>query len=491
MKAILIARVSDKEQRKALPAQKLRLVAYANEKAMKYDYRQFDESAYKDDRKKFEELVHDIEKNKQYQIIVFDKIDRFTRDSSQRVVSTIKNLVRSGDLELHFPHDHLCLDKNSSAIEWFQLEMGMSLAAYYSGSIRDNVKRRFDQMVNDGLWIGAATLGYLNTQEEVKGKLIKGIVVDRHRAPFIVKIFEMRAQEVSYGVIAARMNELGLRTKRGARISKALIEKITRNPFYYGSMLYKGKLYEHKYEPLISRRLFNQCQDVRSKRYVQRTHYDSLEHTFDDIVRCGLCGHVVSSYTSRGNVYMKCSHRCRNNTAQALVMSTAEEAVDRPKLPSENLPLVIENLKARHDDQRTFFDTTVAETQRAYEKNKERVKQLTYEKLDGGITPELYAELIADINGKQDELESKLNSLTSDDQRVEITSSYLIDLAQRAATLFSNSTEALQQKLLRVILSNMQLTDKKLTYNYSNAFQALIDLKKMTLDGPNNENWCG
>ncbi len=87
-KVILIARVSDVEQRKALPAQKQRLEIYAKQLGHPFEYHQFDESAYKDDRQKFSLLIEDkIKSSEEYAIVVFDKIDRFTRDASQAEVS--------------------------------------------------------------------------------------------------------------------------------------------------------------------------------------------------------------------------------------------------------------------------------------------------------------------------------------------------------------------------------------------------------------------
>jgi predicted site-specific integrase-resolvase len=52
-KVVLIARVSDVEQRKALPAQKQRLDNYAKQLGHPSEYYEYDESAYKDDRQKF------------------------------------------------------------------------------------------------------------------------------------------------------------------------------------------------------------------------------------------------------------------------------------------------------------------------------------------------------------------------------------------------------------------------------------------------------
>lgn len=71
----------------------------------------------------------------------------------------------------------------------------MSLAGYYSAAIRDNVKRRFDQMLDDGLWIGRVPIGYENYQEHDKnGKVtFKGIRLDPERDYLIRKGFELRS----------------------------------------------------------------------------------------------------------------------------------------------------------------------------------------------------------------------------------------------------------------------------------------------------------
>jgi site-specific DNA recombinase len=107
MKLILIARVSDVEQRKALPAQKLRLKQYAIGRDPKAEYYEFDESAHKDTRQKFAQLVEYIKSQKEPCAVVFDKIDRYTRDSSQEEVRALNVLVKNGKIQLHFPSDNL------------------------------------------------------------------------------------------------------------------------------------------------------------------------------------------------------------------------------------------------------------------------------------------------------------------------------------------------------------------------------------------------
>ena len=179
-KIILIARVSDVEQRKALPAQKQRLENYAKQIGPTWKYYEFDESAYNDDRQKFASIIEDkIQALKQPVIIVFDKIDRFTRDASQKEVRIMSSLVEKGSIEIHFPSDNLFITQNSPATDLFRLGIGMLLAKYYSDASRDNVKRRFEQMLHDGIWVHRAPIGYRNVRI---GEKAKSIVVDQERA---------------------------------------------------------------------------------------------------------------------------------------------------------------------------------------------------------------------------------------------------------------------------------------------------------------------
>ena len=165
MKLILIARVSDPEQRKALPAQKLKLKTYAACIDPSAEYYEFQESAHRDTRLKFARLVEHIKAQKEQVAVVFLRVDRFTRDQSQEEVKTLTQLVKTGRIELHFPDDGLIVTKDSPATDLFRLSIGMALSKYYSDTIRDNVARRYAQMLHDGIWVGMAPLGYLNVNE--------------------------------------------------------------------------------------------------------------------------------------------------------------------------------------------------------------------------------------------------------------------------------------------------------------------------------------
>jgi hypothetical protein len=71
-----------------------------------------------------------------------------------------------------------------------------------------------------------------------------------------------------------------------------------------------------------------------------------------------------------------------------------------------------------------------------------------------------------------------------------VTASYLLDLAQRSAELFRTSDEALQQKLLEYVLSDIELNDKKLSHILNDPFKTIVETKKKALSGSNSDIWC-
>lgn len=493
---ILIARVSDVEQRKALPAQKLRLVRYAEQKKLPYEYFEFDESAHKEERHKFAELVEHIKKQVGLCYVVFDKIDRFTRDSSQDEVKALQQLVKQGKIELHFPHDSLYIDQGSSAADWFRLGIGMALAKYYSDSIRDNVKRRFEQMLSEGIWVHRAPIGYKNV---LKGgtpqKPIKDIEVDTDKAHYIVKAFEMRARGVSYAVIAKELGKMGFCSNiAGSKApNKAFLERILSNEFYYGVMVHSGRKYPHKYEPIINRALFNQVQRVRDERKHEMTKYDSKDYTFKKIVKCGRCGRAVSPFKARNTIYLRCANnKCDNpNTAESLIVDSVTTDISFIDVPEQWLDKVIAELRTRHDDQQQYYTQNIDQTRSEYDKLKEKMRKVYYDLLEGRITQQFHDDIATELEKKQQELNDRLKLLTSDNKTFQVTASYLLDLAQRAEQLFKESDDGLRQKLLEYVLSNIELKDKKLYYVLNDPFRTIVEAKKKTLAGHNSNIWCG
>ncbi len=103
----------------------------------------------------------------------------------------------------------------------------------------------------------------------------------------------------------------------------------------------------------------------------------------------------------------------------------------------------------------------------------------------------MYDEIVTELTAKQQELNDRLIALTDSNKNFMVTASYLLDLSQRASELFKNSSERLQQKLLKFVLSNVELCDKKLSYAVNDPYKTFIDLNKKAVTESKNTNWCG
>ena len=499
--ALLVARVSDVQQRKALPAQEKRLRAYAQQMQWKdgkdFEYIEFDETAFGKDRKTFNELVIDrLKASTNKAIVVFDKIDRYSRDSSSSEKQELTRLFQSGQIELHFPSDNLYISKDSPAADLFRLDIGISLAAYYSSSIRDNVKRRFEQLLSDGVWVHRAPLGYknINIPTEILNKPVKDIIVDEGKAQFVVKAFELRAEGMPYNMIARQLVADGFTNRKAkAELSKGAVEKIINNKFYYGVMTHNGVEYPHKYKPLITRALFNQCQVVKESRKNAKTKWDSNDFTFSDILRCGKCNRAISPFRNRKWVYMRCANpNCDNpNTAESLLLGSMEALLQKITIPNELMEKVITELKSKHDDQQKYYMQSIMNVRREYDEIDVKLESWFDKLVEEQVKPEQYDRIVETLKAKQEDLNNKLDSLTNGNKDFLVTTSYLLDLAGRVEQLFEQGDEAQRSKLLGFVVSNLKLNDKKLSFNVNYPFNMLIEEKERSQNGSETSIWCG
>ena len=111
-----------------------------------------------------------------------------------------------------------------------------------------------------------APLGYLNRHtDDDNNEAI--IIVDPVRGPIIKHLFEEFATgKHTLKTLWYLSKELGLYTKnkkkKGCFVSRNTLYDVLTNPFYHGLMCIKGEFYNHIYEPLISKELFDRVQAI-------------------------------------------------------------------------------------------------------------------------------------------------------------------------------------------------------------------------------------
>lgn len=488
MKAIILARVSTEEQKEAgnsLPAQLLRLEKYCNEHKLEiYKQYEFDESAWKEERKKFEKIMAILKDAKEPMALCCDKIDRLIRNFTSDLID-LEELRKQGKIELHFYSDNIVLYKDSPATDLFRFQIGVSLASYYSNSISDNVKRANETKIKKGEWCGNAPIGYLNTEDNNGNKDIEP---DPVRSPYIIKMFEMYSTgNYSFALIQEEMEKLGLRSKskNPQPLTKSSVFSVLNNPFYYGMMEIKEKLYPHKYQPLIKKELFDKCQKVMASYKKKPCKYGAKPFIFRGLIKCAICGCTITPETSKNHIYYSCTnyhkaHEKRVYVPENELLEPIYELLDNIQLTDQNKQELVEALKITTKAENKFFTNTLKYLRQEYDKLENMISNLADDKYSESITEDFYNKKLKQYSEKQAKILQEINKHNEADKDHYFTINTILSLAQRAKEIFESSETEEKRHLLNFLLQNLELRNKTLKYELKTPFNTIIFFKNKT-----------
>jgi site-specific DNA recombinase len=481
MKAILIARVSTDDQADALGGQIYKLEDYAHKHELDFKLIQIKESAYKGDRVEFNKVISRVQDMTEKVALVFDKVDRYSRDVSSPEVRILNSLCRQGKIELHFVSDYLVLTENSSANQWFMLSLNTSTSQLYSNQISDNVKRRQDQMLRDGIWTGKAPRGYRNTLKDNK----KWIEVDPLEALAVKDAYE----SYSSGMLTLKGIKDLWAEKYNITTSVSHIDRVLKNPFYYGFMQVKGQLYNHNYEHLVSKEVFDRCEDIRTGFKSKPNSVGGLPFVYKGLIKCAYCGCMITFETKKQHyTYGHCSQYKGKHGAKYLSEQTFTDQYEGllksimvPDVIMEKILTLINEDRIKQNaesaNKRSLLNSEIAK----YEK---RIDRLYEDSIDGKIDEDFYIRKSKDYKDSIDKLKTELSTFElSDNNRLE-TVSHLLEVAKNAHKIFVESDYLGKRKILKKVLSNSLLDGDRL----------LLELKKpydtMAFSN-NNSTWQG
>ncbi|MDE2233850.1 MAG: recombinase family protein, partial [Patescibacteria group bacterium] len=200
----------------------------------------------------------------------------------------------------------------------FMLSIAFGQSKYYVDNLSENIKRSYRQKLKNGILPHQAPLGYLND------KKTKTIVVDPERAPLVRKMFEAYGSgNYTLSGLRKAMGELGLRSHSGRELSISNYQKLLRNPIYHGLIFFGGEFYEGKHEPIITKKLFDQVQEMMEKKSKPQKGGGLKPYVYRGLFKCGECGCSITAETQKGHNYLRCTKR-KGNCSQKYVR---EEAV--------------------------------------------------------------------------------------------------------------------------------------------------------------------
>lgn len=305
--AVLFCRVSSREQEEtgySLEAQEKSLKNYAQDKFNLVKIYKISESASgKQVRKIFNEMLSYV-KRKRINIIICEKIDRLTRNLKD--ASTISDwIAKDPKREVHFVKESFVVNQNTRAHENLVWDMKVAIARFYTNNLSEEVKKGHREKIEQGHLPLKPRFGY-KTKEENGHKIH---VINEEVAPYLCNMFEWYAtSNYSLERLERDLYKAGLRSQSGKKLATSMIHRYLSDPYYYGAIKWKGKLYPGKHEPLISKDLFDKVQNIltgRGGKGIPLTKHNPL---FKSKIQCSHCKGAVTWEKQKGHWYGHCNN---------------------------------------------------------------------------------------------------------------------------------------------------------------------------------------
>ena len=230
-------------------------------------------------------------------------------------------------------------------------------------------------------------------------------------------------------------------SRKNKPLSISQYQTILKNPLYYGVFRYKDEMYEGTHEPIITKKLFDRCQEVM---HLRGKHKEKQTKKFvlRGLMRCGECGRMITAKLQKGHVYYRCTKRLTNCNQKYMreeeLAAQIKSVIQKVSLCDEWTKWIIEQFERDRNDS---LHSGEAQQQNLEVKIKEmdaKISKLIDIYLEGTITLEEYQRKKEDfINEKR-----KLQEATKDFAAGQVS---WFEPARDLITLFNRAEYAVKE----------------------------------------------
>ena len=448
------ARVSSKEQERegySIPAQLKLLREYALQHDLEISREFVDvETAKQAGRANFGEMLKFLRRNRSCHALLVEKTDRLYRNLKDWVS------IDEIELEIHFVKEGVVLSQNSRSAEKFMHGIKVLMAKNYIDNLAEEASKGLREKAEQGMWPSHSPLGYRNV---ALADGHRGIEPDPERALLIAQLFKLYASgDHSLKDVARMVRQAGLRYRNsGDVVPTPSVHKMLRNRMYTGEFMWKGRLYRGKYEPIISRDLFEQVQDVLNDRGARRPKRRRHRFAFTGILRCGHCGCSMTGEIHKGRyVYYRCTGykgRCPEKYAR-------EEAIAGQflvllkglHLDADIKEFLTKALRQSHQDEKRFHEEALTRLSAEHAQLQNRLDQMYVDKLDGKISESFYERKAGEWRAEQDRIAEAIAEHRKADRGYVDAGVQLLELASGAHDAFLSQGSEERRKLLKLLV---------------------------------------
>ena len=488
MKYILYARKSTEEDDRqvlSIEAQIVELKEFAAKEKLEI-VASFQEAktAKEPGRIKFAEMLSLIERGKADGIISWhpDRLARNSVDGGQIIHFVDRGLIKS----LKFPT--FWFEPTPQGL--FMLNISFGQSKYFVDNLRENVKRGLRQKIRNGVWPGWAPVGYLNNPKT------RGIDIDPDKAPKIRKLFEMYATGAytlySLANWCKKNNLLGNHGKKPLVV--AIIQKNLQNIFYLGLMKWKGEFFEGQHERLISKKLFDKCQEVMSKRgKVQEVHKNSF--AFLGLLKCASCGCSVTAEKQKGHNYYRCTKKkglCQEKhyLREEVLTEQITSFIQKVSLSSQDTEKVLAALDSEQDKAREDAQSEVSVLKEQLSQIEAKLQKLLDIYLVDALSTEEYAAKKQSLLSQKMSLSEKITDFETRGLSWLEPAPEVVKSLNQTTNLLSSQDKMEMATFLKNIGSNHILRNRQFFFTPKIEYKLVAERSETNQNSLTFPKWC-
>ncbi len=316
-----------------------------------------------------------------------------------------------------------------------------------------------------------------------------------NKAPKVEKLFEMYATGAyTLHSLANWCRENDLVGNLGKPLVIANIQKNLQNIFYLGLMKWKGEIFEGKHEPLISKKLFDKCQEVMSKRgKVQESHKNDF--AFLGLLKCASCGCSITAEKQKGHNYYRCTKKkglCQEKhyLREEALTEQITSYLQKVSLSSQDTEKVLAALDSEQDKAREDAQVEVSILKKQLSQIETKLQKLLDVYLADALSTEEYAAKKQSLLSQKVSLSEKITDIeTKGVSWLEPAREFVKSLNQ-AANLLSSQNKSEMTTFLKNIGSNHILRNRQFVFAPKIPYKTIAERSEANQNRLQIPYWC-
>ena len=434
-------------------------------------------------RMKFAEMLAILESGKADGIISWhpDRLARNSVDGGKIIHFVDRGLIKS----LKFPT--FWFEPTPQGL--FMLNIAFGQSKYFVDNLRENVKRGLRQKIRNGVWPGWAPVGYTNNPKT------RGVDIDDVKVPKVKKLFEMYSTgSQTLLSLANWCEQKNLRGNLGKKIAISNVQKILTNPFYIGLMRWKGEIFEGQHEPLISKKLFDKCQEVMAKRGKAK---EVRKHNFAflGLLKCVSCGASITAEIQKGHNYYRCTKKkglCQEKRylREEALTEQITSFLQKVSLSSQDTEKVLAALDTEQDKARQAAQSEVSILKEQLAQVEAKLQKLLDAHLTDVLSIEEYAAKKQSLLSQKIAVSEKITDFEQKGLSWLEPAREVVKSLNQAANLLSYQNKTEMTTFLKNIGSNHILPNRQFVFEPKMPYKIIAERSEANQNHLQFPTWC-